>query len=86
MLLIPCPHCGPRDEGEFTYGGPKRRLPTLDLTADTQDWHRALHVGLNARGPITEIWYHSSGCETWIEVPRDTATHQILNKAKGGST
>ena len=22
MLLIPCPHCGPRDESEFTYGGP----------------------------------------------------------------
>ncbi len=86
MLLIPCPHCGPRDEGEFTYGGPKSRLPALDLTADTQDWHRALHVGRNARGPLTEIWYHSSGCETWIEVTRDTATHQILNKAKGGST
>ena len=21
MLLITCPHCGPRDETEFTYGG-----------------------------------------------------------------
>src|SRR3546814_8270426 len=20
-MLIPCPHCGPRDVGEFTYGG-----------------------------------------------------------------
>ena len=23
MLMIPCPWCGPRDETEFVYGGPK---------------------------------------------------------------
>lgn len=84
MLLIPCPHCGPRDEGEFTYGGPKRALPVMDGTPDTQAWHRALHLGHNPRGPLVEVWYHSCGCENWIEITRDTATHEILSKTKGG--
>ncbi len=26
MLLIPCPHCGPRNESEFQHGGPTRRM------------------------------------------------------------
>lgn len=85
MLLIPCPHCGPRDEGEFSYGGPKRRSPAMDLVSDSLDWHRALHVGHNPRGPSTELWYHASGCETWIEITRDTATHDILGSTQRGT-
>ncbi|WP_166418286.1 sarcosine oxidase subunit delta [Cochlodiniinecator piscidefendens] len=77
MLLIPCPHCGLRDEGEFTYGGPARTLPALDQ--DTQVWRDAFFAGQKPPGPMTELWYHTSGCESWIEVTRDTATHDILN-------
>ncbi|MDW4551231.1 sarcosine oxidase subunit delta [Defluviimonas sp. D31] len=88
MLLIPCPHCGPRDEGEFDYGGPLRTLPPLDGVSDAAAWHRALHLGNNPRGPLLELWYHASGCETWITVTRDTITHEIggssLPGGKGG--
>ena len=84
MMLIPCPHCGLRDQGEFTYGGPKRNLPELDGASDASKWHQAIYSGHNPRGPLTEVWYHASGCETWIEISRDTATHEIHNMPKGG--
>lgn len=77
MLLIPCPHCGPRHEGEFTYGGPRRHFPPL--AADTETWRNALFGGHNPNGPLTELWYHTGGCERWIEVRRDTVTHEILS-------
>ena len=35
MLLIPCPHCGPRDESEFDYGGRALRLPDLEVASTT---------------------------------------------------
>ncbi|MEP3778447.1 MAG: sarcosine oxidase subunit delta [Shimia thalassica] len=79
MLLIPCPHCGPRDESEFVYGGATRAQPALDGKTTVQDWQNALHQRTNPRGPIEELWFHSGGCETWITVTRDTLSHQFLD-------
>ncbi|WP_299844487.1 sarcosine oxidase subunit delta [uncultured Roseovarius sp.] len=81
MILLPCPNCGPRDEGEFTYGGPQRQLPSLDGQSGTDDWLKALFHPQNPRGPMVELWYHASGCEAWIEVTRDTGTHEIIDVA-----
>lgn len=78
MLVIPCPHCGPRDEAEFTYGGPVRAA--CPLTGD------GLYSMPNPSGPLREWWYHSSGCETWIEVTRNTRTHAILGSGASGAT
>lgn len=77
MLIIPCPHCGPRDEGEFTYGGPAR---AVSLCADTEASQQTLYKGINPRGPLRELWFHSSGCEQWITVTRDTATHDFVTE------
>jgi len=77
MLIIPCPHCGPRDEGEFTYGGPAR---ALSLNSDTGVSQQALFHGVNPRGPLCELWFHASGCEQWITVTRDTATHDFVTE------
>ncbi|MGB7262826.1 MAG: sarcosine oxidase subunit delta [Albidovulum sp.] len=82
MLLIPCPHCGDRDEAEFSYGGPAHRLPPLDGSGTLQDWHRAVHLPVLTDGPQREIWYHGAGCECWIEVVRDIRTHDF---AEGGA-
>jgi len=39
MLLIPCPHCGPRDYTEFTYGGDASvRRPSNPYTLSDEDW------------------------------------------------
>lgn len=81
MLLIPCPYCGLREEDEFDYGGPLRPLPQLGGAADATTWQRALHAGGNADShpdsPLREIWYHASGCESWIALTRDMFTHEI---------
>ncbi len=79
MLLIPCPWCGPRDQCEFTYGGAAVKFPPLDQTppAARNEWHNAVHVRDNPRGLTRELWYHEAGCECWIEVMRDTLTHEI---------
>lgn len=77
MLLIPCPRCGLREESEFTYGGPRRDLPALAGQADAAVWSKALHMGHNPRGALRELWYHGSGCEAWIEVTRDTVSHEF---------
>ena len=75
MLLIPCPHCGPREESEFSYGGPARSLPPLD--APTPVARQALYVPHNPHGPLRELWYHASGCECWITLNRDTTSHEF---------
>ena len=77
MLLIPCPHCGPREESEFTYGGPSRRWPAPDPKGGTAEWHDALYQGHDPSESVAELWYHGSGCECWIEIRRDTVTHAI---------
>ena len=90
LILISCPHCGPRDEAEFVYGGPRRVLPAMGQKTDTEDWLNAVHYVLSPQTPLTELWYHESGCETWIEVTRDTRTHEItdcgLPDRKGGGS
>ncbi|MGB5835598.1 MAG: sarcosine oxidase subunit delta [Albidovulum sp.] len=77
MLLIPCPHCGERDEAEFAYGGPARLLPPLDGSGDVAAWHRAVHLPAVSEGPLRELWYHHAGCECWIEVVRDIRSHDV---------
>ena len=79
MLLIRCPHCGPRDETEFTYGGeagvPYPEDP--DALSDEQ-WAQYLFVRANPRGPLAERWCHSSGCRRWFDVVRDTVTQDVV--------
>ena len=49
MIRIPCPHCGPRDHAEFSYGGDAGvAYPPLD--AETPEWFAAVHLRANPRG------------------------------------
>jgi heterotetrameric sarcosine oxidase delta subunit len=77
MLLIPCPHCGPRAELEFVNGGEAHR-PRPDLLASDEAWARYLHLRDNPRGVVAERWLHRSGCGQWFNLLRDTTTHEIL--------
>ncbi len=86
MFLIPCPHCGPRAQTEFSYGGDARRTrPTEDAGADA--WFDFTYVRDNPKGPHREYWQHVGGCRAWIAVERDTVTHEILSAtpAKAGA-
>ncbi len=78
MLLINCPHCGPRDETEFHVGGEAhiaRPKKPEDLT-DAQ-WADYLFMRKNTKGWFAERWVHAAGCRRWFNVERHTVTHEI---------
>ena len=78
MLLIECPHCGPRAQIEFTYGGDATvsRPPAPDAL-EIKEWLDFVYLRQNPRGPHVEWWHHAAGCRRWIKVRRDTFSHEI---------
>lgn len=80
MLLITCPHCGPRDEIEFHAGGEAARPRPEDPAAlDDTDWAAFLFMRRNERGDRLERWNHAAGCRRWFNVQRNTLTHEIAS-------
>ncbi|MFT3797240.1 sarcosine oxidase subunit delta [Microbacterium sp.] len=78
MLLIQCPHCGPRDETEFHYGGQAHVAYPVDPYALTdEEWARYLFYRENPRGLFAERWAHSAGCRKWFSALRDTSSYEF---------
>lgn len=77
MLLIVCPHCGPRNHDEFHFGGDASVTRPEDSTAFNDAWMDFIYLRDNIRGPHRELWQHRSGCRSWLVVDRDTFTHAI---------
>lgn len=78
MLVIVCPHCGPRNSNEFSFLGERVARPAADVTTRA-DWRRYLYTRENAAGPERERWFHVSGCRRILDVQRDTVTNEILS-------
>jgi len=79
MLLITCPHCGPRDEIEFRFGGQAHlSRPGPPETVTDQEWADYLFTRSNPRGTGLERWVHAAGCRQWFNIARSTVTHEIL--------
>jgi heterotetrameric sarcosine oxidase delta subunit len=76
MLIINCPHCGPRDHTEFSYGGDATVKRPPD-GASVETWFDYVYLRDNPRGPHQELWQHVQGCRAWVVVKRDTLTHAI---------
>ena len=78
MLIIHCPHCGPRDEIEFVCGGESHiaRAGPPESVSDAQ-WADYLFFRRNVRGTSYERWLHRYGCGQWFHIGRDTVTHAI---------
>jgi len=75
MLLIPCPHCGPRIQEEFAY---ERSLDSVVRIDDAPDVAMtALFTRANLRGEDHEIWVHAHGCGQWLRLTRDRMPHAI---------
>lgn len=86
MLLIPCPWCGLREEIEFAFGGSAEHvMPPLDGGEHRALWHEFVHLRANPMGPHRELWFHTHGCERWVEVERDTRDSRILGARDAGS-
>ena len=79
MLLITCPHCGPREETEFSYGGEAHieRPKQPDQMSDA-NWADYVFMKNNTKGVLLERWVHSHGCRRWFNAARDTVTYEIL--------
>ena len=79
MLIIPCPHCGPRDEIEFACGGEAHiARPLIENKISDADFADYLFIRDNPKGVFLERWRHSAGCRKWFNLARDTVTHEII--------
>jgi heterotetrameric sarcosine oxidase delta subunit len=77
-MRIPCPFCGPRDLSEFTcLGDATERRPDTAGDVSAEAFADHLYLRANPAGPHREFWYHAQGCRGWLEVTRDTRTHEI---------
>jgi heterotetrameric sarcosine oxidase delta subunit len=86
MLLISCPHCGPRAEDEFVHGGDAGGVRPADpASLDDAAWTAYLYFRDNPVGAHQEYWFHRFGCRRWLVLRRDTLTHQILAVALPGA-
>jgi sarcosine oxidase subunit delta len=63
MRLVPCPNCGPREQAEFVCLG--------------ETTPREIYLRDNAKGPVTELWWHKHGCRHWLKLARNTATNEF---------
>lgn len=75
MILIPCPHCGPRNSDEFSYLGERSARPAP--SASPAQWRQYLYLKENPAGWTTEQWYHASGCRKFLIAERHTVTNEI---------
>lgn len=81
MHRIKCPFCGERDEAEFVYQGDASvSHPPLD--ASTDEFYRYVYVRNNPKGWHREWWHHVGGCRMWVQVARNTLTHEIYATAQ----
>jgi len=84
MILIPCPHCGPRNSSEFTYVGETRPRPAA-ADVGTAEWRDYLYLRRNPAGPTTEQWRHSAGCGRFFVAERDTVTNEVARTYPPGA-
>ena len=77
-MRIPCPYCGERDLGEFTYGGDASKVRPAVGSKGAKTWGDYVFVFENPKGPHVEYWQHTLGCRQWFKLKRDTSTNEIL--------
>ncbi|MVZ96535.1 sarcosine oxidase subunit delta [Sphingorhabdus sp. IMCC26285] len=75
MMLINCPHCGPRAQSEFVY---ERTVDSVaPAGASNDEAMQILFTRSNPRGVDDEIWRHTFGCRAWMVVTRHRVTNEI---------
>lgn len=78
-MRIPCPYCGPRNAHEFSYLGDATGTRPKNPSAPDAilAFHDYVYPRGNPAGSHRELWYHANGCRRWVEVSRNTLTHEI---------
>lgn len=83
MMMLPCPHCGPRDAAEFVYIDEHRSRPDPNRTTP-QEWRHYLYVRSNPAGWTQELWFHRAGCGTHLLLERHTVTGDVRAHGPAG--
>jgi len=76
-MRLTCPLCGERDRREFYYVGDAVALQRPAPDAGAEAWDDYIHNRTNPAGDTHDLWYHESGCGSWLVVHRNTVTHAI---------
>ena len=76
MILVPCPHCGPRNASEFRWVGESRRRPVVGNVTPVA-WRTYLYLRRNVAGWTVEGWYHRAGCRRYFRAERNTVTNEF---------
>ena len=76
MILLPCPHCGPRNASEFRYFGEEKHRPN-PAAATLAEWRAYLYVKKNPAGWTTETWFHAFGCRAFFTAERNAVTNEV---------
>jgi heterotetrameric sarcosine oxidase delta subunit len=85
VILLPCPHCGPRNASEFRYLGEVIERPDPNAS-EPGEWRAYLYLKRNPAGWTTETWLHQAGCRRFLTVERHTITNEVrsVRDAAGG--
>ncbi len=78
-MRIKCPYCGARSLEEFSYRGDATvtRPESIDKS-EAEAWVDYVYLRDNPVGLHKELWHHGAGCHSWLEVTRNTVTHEIV--------
>ncbi len=76
MLLVPCPHCGPRNSADLHYVGESRPRPD-PAVASPEEWRAYLYLQANPAGWLRETWYCRAGCRQYFVLERNTETNRF---------
>ena len=86
MLLIPCPHCGPRPETEFRHAGEAHLArPSGNSSVSDAEFADFLYMRANPKGVFVERWRHVHGCGRFFNCVRHTVTDKILATYRSGA-
>jgi heterotetrameric sarcosine oxidase delta subunit len=80
MLIVPCPHCGPRAEDEFQFGGEHVGRPPDPAALTDQEWLDFVFGLDNPAGQSTERWGDVRGCRRWFLLDRNRNTLDLSSR------
>jgi sarcosine oxidase, subunit delta len=83
LILIPCPHCGPRNSTEFAHRGENHIRPTAENVGQA-DFRAYLYLRRNPAGWTTETWFHRFGCARFFVAERHTVTNEVRTTRQPG--
>ena len=85
MLLVPCPHCGPRNSADLTLVGETGPRPDPS-TATPPEWRAYLYEEENPAGWTAETWYCRLGCQRFFVTERHRTRNRFRNPPLAGAS